>query len=316
MYYPKSQIQTNLYTNGGEYYLKGKQSSYIGYYWKTSQNKFYTGKTPNSGDNLELLGPSNDSFSANDNYPSSILGVGQGLTIDSIITLDKDGIGDSDPVYDFGGNLINEKIAMEYQNVILLNTKEGRIIPQYYRTLPPANAQINYLRYFAKQNNAPIFIETSKETYNKFSSNDPMMATDLYTVLPVPWSIEENASSVNRFTVNKIEKENQWYGFHHYFKGVFDDTESISESLYTNGGEFVLPDRTNYVGFYHFMPNGTAMTGKNHGDKPEIILIPLINKPTLTLSNQTDTTTNQTTPTTTQPTYTPPASSGGGGGGY
>ena len=64
------------------------------------------------------------------------------------------------------------------------------------------------------------------------------------------------------------------------------------------------------------MPNGTAMTGKNHGDKPEIILIPLINKPMLTLSNQTDTTTNQTTTTTTQPTYTPPASSGGGGGGY
>lgn len=230
MYYPKSQIQTNLYTNGGEYYLKGKQSSYIGYYWKTSQNKYYTGRTPNSGDNLELLGPSNNSFSANDNYPSSILGVGQGLTINSIITLDKNGDGNSDPTYDFSENLNKETIVMEYQNVTLLNAKEGRIIPQYYKTLPPANTQTNYLRYFAKQNNAPIFIETSKETYNKFSSNDPMAATDLYTVLPVSWSIEENAGSINRLTVSKIEKTNQWYGFFQYFKGNFGDDSSTPQT--------------------------------------------------------------------------------------
>ena len=310
MYYPKSQIQTNLYTNGEEFAIKGQSSYYIGYYWKTSQGKYYTGKTPNSGENLVLV-PNVKKYS-DDYFPQTE----NEVTVDSIIIFDEEGFGDADRLYSFDSTMANEVRAMQYENARSITPQNQRKIPQYYKTLPPANTQINYLRYFAKQNNAPIFIETSKETYNKFSSNDPMMATDLYTVLPVPWSIEENAESINRFTVNKIEKENQWYGFHHYFKGVFDDAGSISESLYTNGGEFVLPNRTNYVGFYHFMPNGTAMTGKNHGDKPEIILIPLINKPTLNLSNQTDTTTNQTTPTTTQPTYTPPASSGGGGGGY
>ena len=310
MYYPKSQIQTNLYTNGEEFVIKGQSSYYIGHYWKTSQGKYYTGKTPNSGENLVLV-------SKVEKYSNNYLPqIENEATVNSVIIFDEEGFGDADYIYSFDPEMANAVRAMQYENARPSTLQNGRRIPHYYRTLPPVNAQVNYLRYFAKQNNAPIFIETSKETYNKFSSNDPMMATDLYTVLPVPWSIEENAESINRFTVNKIEKENQWYGFHHYFKGVFDDAGSISESLYTNGGEFVLPNRTNYVGFYHFMPNGTAMTGKNHGDKPEIILIPLINKPMLTLSNQTDTTTNQTTTTTPQPTYTPPASSGGGGGGY
>ena len=39
-YYPKSQIKTNLYTNGGEYTTSQNQfstvaESYIGYYYKT-----------------------------------------------------------------------------------------------------------------------------------------------------------------------------------------------------------------------------------------------------------------------------------------
>ena len=46
MYYPKSQIVTNLYTNGQEYIIKSNNEKYIGNYWKTSDGKFFTGKTP------------------------------------------------------------------------------------------------------------------------------------------------------------------------------------------------------------------------------------------------------------------------------
>ncbi len=307
MYYPKSQIQTNLYTNGEEFAIKGQSSYYIGYYWKTSQGKYYTGKTPDSGENLILVSNVKE---YSDNYTPK---TENEVTVDSIIIFDEEGFGDADRVYSFDLTMANEVRAMQYENARSITPQNQRRIPQYYKTLPPSNAQVNYLRYFAKQNNAPIFIETSKETYNKFSSNDPMMATDLYTILPVPWSIEENASLINRFTVNKIEKENQWYGFHYYFKGVFDNTESISESLYTNGGEFLLPNRTNYIGFYHFMPNGTAMTGKNHGDKPEIILISIVNRPNINTESQPVSSTTTATP---QLSYSPPASSGGGGGGY
>jgi hypothetical protein len=44
-YYPKSQIQTNLYSNG-EYQLVSTKIPYIGNYWKTSKGEYYTGTGP------------------------------------------------------------------------------------------------------------------------------------------------------------------------------------------------------------------------------------------------------------------------------
>jgi hypothetical protein len=36
MYFPKSQITPNQYTNGGEYALSTTEEEYIGYYYLTS----------------------------------------------------------------------------------------------------------------------------------------------------------------------------------------------------------------------------------------------------------------------------------------
>jgi hypothetical protein len=44
MYLPKSQIVTNLYTNGEEFSLDGQP--YQGDYFKTSAGNYYSGKTP------------------------------------------------------------------------------------------------------------------------------------------------------------------------------------------------------------------------------------------------------------------------------
>jgi hypothetical protein len=54
MYYPLSQIKTNLYTNGGEYAILSSQENYSGYYWKTSDGKFFTGRTPQDTPTNEL----------------------------------------------------------------------------------------------------------------------------------------------------------------------------------------------------------------------------------------------------------------------
>ena len=54
MYYPKSQLTTNLSTNGKEYQLVDTGESYVGSYFKTSDGKFYTGKTPQDGVNMLL----------------------------------------------------------------------------------------------------------------------------------------------------------------------------------------------------------------------------------------------------------------------
>ncbi len=57
MYYPKSHITPNLYSNG-DLTLKGSLTPYFGYYFSTIDKKAFTGKFIGDGDNLELIIPS------------------------------------------------------------------------------------------------------------------------------------------------------------------------------------------------------------------------------------------------------------------
>ncbi len=43
MYFPKSQIKSNLYTNGGEYVLSTTKEDYKGYYYEVSTGQRFTG---------------------------------------------------------------------------------------------------------------------------------------------------------------------------------------------------------------------------------------------------------------------------------
>ena len=55
MYYPKSQITPNLYTNGDEFVLSTNNSSYSGYYFKISTGKYFTGRNQDDRPNVELI---------------------------------------------------------------------------------------------------------------------------------------------------------------------------------------------------------------------------------------------------------------------
>jgi hypothetical protein len=55
MYIPKSQIKSNLFTEGKEFIRIDNNLPYNGHYYKTSKGKFYTGKTPEEGLNVELI---------------------------------------------------------------------------------------------------------------------------------------------------------------------------------------------------------------------------------------------------------------------
>ena len=54
-YYPKSQIQTNLYTNGGEYMVASNKKEYVGYYYRLSTGKKYVGKVPGGSGRIEII---------------------------------------------------------------------------------------------------------------------------------------------------------------------------------------------------------------------------------------------------------------------
>ena len=54
MYYPKNQIETNLYSNG-KLLVKSTSLPYTGFYFSTYDGKYFSGAEPNKGDNITLI---------------------------------------------------------------------------------------------------------------------------------------------------------------------------------------------------------------------------------------------------------------------
>jgi len=214
-YYPKSQVQPNLYTNGDEFFLINTQTPYTGYYYKLSTNKKYTGKTPDEGPGVELV-------------PNTTL---NGNPPDTFSTPTPDSIRTTKNLSDFDDSLAyyNNNVTLIYPN---LKDFQSRTLPPPYFPRPTQKEKIigEYRRYFAKKTNEYLYIEISKETYTKFTSNDPTVASDLYECLFLPWSIRAVSSlnfnsptteTVNRKIVAQVERNNKWYGFTSYFRGNF-----------------------------------------------------------------------------------------------
>ena len=202
-YYPKSQVKTNLYTNGGEYTTTSNQfslvaESYIGYYYKTSTGQLFTGKNPQESPSLPL-------------YPYSPLlsnlEVGREIQTPAnnlIIT-----------------NLLEPKY--QYSNTV---PPQDRIIPQFNLTLPTAEDKKRgyFIRYFCKKNNELIYFEIAQSDHDLVKNQDPTTAYDLYSVLSLQWSIMGDPSQVASFnatSVNRAALINNWTGFAQYFKGDF-----------------------------------------------------------------------------------------------
>ena len=295
-YYPKSQITPNLYTNGGEYMLASNSKEYTGYYYKISNGDIFVGKDFTTTNQIKLI-----PLASGVSTPSP-----KGR---ELVFVDN---------WDGGESYIssNALVMNEVYNNLKFNNQlpNSQFLPTPYYSIPSPEEEIRgeYRKYFAKRTNALMYTEISKETYDKFKAKDPTVAYSLYDCLFLPWSL--NNPETNQNIVSIIERDNKWYSFHHYFKGNFGSGFISTEALYTSGGEFLLPNRTNYVGFYHFMPNGTPMTGKSHGEGSDVPLIQI--KSTTTpppISTTSPSTTTQPTPTQAS---SPSAPSGGGGGGY
>jgi hypothetical protein len=199
MYFPKSQIKPNLYTNGGEYILSTTKNEYKGYYYEISSGKKYTGKTPQDGPNILLLIstitlnpiPSDLEPSSNTIFPT-----------DSFNPI----IYSTDP--------FNETIS---------KTLPNRYLPQFNPTLPnPQDTSLGvFSRYFCKKNNELIYLETDKQTFTDLSSRSPKIAWDLYTPLTTVWYIKGNKETTykaNKGLISVIEQRQQWYGFSKYLK--------------------------------------------------------------------------------------------------
>ena len=196
MYYPSSQITPNLYTNGGEYILASNQQPYSGYYWKTSQDRFFTGKNPQDAPIQKLI-PINELYTSNIELPnSSYTELYQGSI--EVIEYQE----------------INDKIYEPVQ------------VPTYFLTLPTNDDyQIGeFRRYFCKKVNELLYLEINKDTYTKLTNKDSTILYQLYLSFNIPWQLigdKEQVFKVNKNIVELTSKNLKLARFSDYLQNDF-----------------------------------------------------------------------------------------------
>ena len=299
MYFPKSQITTNLFTNGGEFILSSTGENYKGDYWSTSDGNNYTGKNPKAL-NSELLILSSERVNSED--PLNSQPPDENLIISSL----------ENPPFT-NTETFNFQLLQNYLKLPISSTQISRLIPQVFFPQPTeSDYQFKeFQRYFCKKNNELIYLEISSQTFLDLSSNSPKIAFEMYTPFQIPWTIsgeEKEVFNINKKVVATFERNNRsLYGFSDYFKNNFTQffKQEVNENLSTDGGEYITKDGREYIGDYHIHPEKGPMVGAIHIKTPHEYLYPIDTPFTGSLSTPLVSST---------PSYSPPASSGGGGG--
>lgn len=201
MYYPKSKIISDQYTNGDELVYASNKQFYVGYYHILANNKIFTGKNPTDG-NPQLLV-----------FPSQIdIPPHESLDID---TTDDFVIYES-PDSNFEYDLIRTKNNIDQPSTSLIEPKYSAPSVQYP----------SFIRYFVKRTNNSVFTEINKSTYDKIVSKDKTYNWPMYIAFELPWTTGGASTntiySINKGIVEMTELRLKLYGLSKY---ITDYTE-------------------------------------------------------------------------------------------
>jgi hypothetical protein len=187
MYYPLSQIQTNLYTNGNELIVASTKIAYSGYYWKTSKGEYFSGKTPQDlpSQKLVLSNTQPEASPANVNASTT--------TVPSIYSILK---------------LSQPKI----------------IINSYFPQ--PTQDEYNageFVRYFYKKVNELIYMEINKDDYFNLANRNPQYDYALYVPFYTHWQLTGNKEQVYNTNKNMVQLTMQRQSLYQFDKFLKED---------------------------------------------------------------------------------------------
>jgi len=252
MYYPKSQIKTNLYTNGNEYTVLSTGNIYQGFYYKISTGEYFTGRTPDDRPNLEIVP----------------------IIQPTEVTLNN---------VSFRYNIdVAFDSPLEYEGGFQADSTSIQIVPYYIASTPTEqDYQIGeFRRYFCKKGNEILYLEIDKTQYDLLVTKNPSILFSLYEPFNLPWQItgvQEEVEKTNRNIVALTSQRLKLPEFGRYLNNnylKYYKFPNIS-NLYTSGSEFKTSDGQNYIGFYHIHDNTGPMVGKTHTKEPHGLLFPI-----------------------------------------
>jgi hypothetical protein len=200
MYYPKSQVKTNLYTNGGDFILLNNSTPYKGYYYETSNGRYFSGRTPNESPSFEIVKINPNESPTN--LPTNLQV--ENFPIDNLYIIENG-----------------------YANSTRLSFNQTPPSPpkQSYPIVTDNDYKLGeFQRYFVKKGNEIKFIEISLEDYKKYISRDKDVMFELYTPIQINWILtgeEKQVYQVNQSIVARTEREQNLPGFTQYFRDRF-----------------------------------------------------------------------------------------------
>ena len=190
MPYPKSQIQSNLYTRGDQFTLNGEP--YTGPYFRLSSNRVFSGRDSNDPSSRELTVSSPQSPVLSEVEAAS--------TSEWVI---------QDPSY-----------------TVYTTSSEAGLPPQMVSPHPTSDdiERGSFVRYFVKSVNSNLYYETNKGDYNKLTSQSSSIQYSLYIPIRLNWRITGDRTEVynsNIETIRLTSERNMLPGFGAFFKGNF-----------------------------------------------------------------------------------------------
>jgi hypothetical protein len=205
MYFPKSQITPNLYTNGGEFTISSTQENYTGYYYKTSSGKYYTGRNPSDLPNTEII--LNTSVKGTNINNQAI------INNTSIIVTEL-------------GDFFEEEGVLVYLNLKNIDPTKSTLLPTYTPTYPSSqDYEIGeFRRFFCKKTNEIQYIEIDPKQYSLLAFKDPQILWQLYYPFNIPWTISgrvETVINVNKNIVELTMKQLKLPRFNDYLKNDY-----------------------------------------------------------------------------------------------
>lgn len=202
MYYPKSQIKTNLHTSGGELLDAFTKQPYTGDYYELSNGELYSGKNPNDKPTRLLIkaNQNNNSFEGLSDYVKPT---------NTKFT----------PPLQTNEWVINDT---SYLNSSQLQTTLIQNSPSFTPTPTQEEYEFGEIqRYFIKKRNELKYKEINFDEYKKYVSKNPNRPFQLFKPFSIPWEISGDKDKVyntNKNTVERVSKNLKLVGFKSYLK--------------------------------------------------------------------------------------------------
>jgi len=259
MYYPKSQITTNLFTNGNEFTIASTGEIYTGPYYVTSNGDAYSNKSPNDKPTQKLskISVSNTLENPKLEAASSQFSPSDDDNRNSYYEIQKGGIYSVVP---------DEPTA-----------------PSPPKPLSPKPTDEEYelgefTRYFGYKNSTQQTVETNKFNFDSLRDQSSLIQYELFTPISLTWMISGNKEKCAKTNFNLVrlkQTKEKLPGFSKYFEGKYDKyfKYGSNENLYSNGEELrYTKSKKPYIGFYHIHPDKGPMVGAQHINTPHEFL--------------------------------------------